>query len=149
MAERTFRAAVDQVDGNGLAEELRQRLLDGARAAADEIVREHVEALRAGASPLGGPQKPNSPGTSKRKGGRPPLVDTGRLLRGLRVVEHPDGVTIVPPPDRVGILDRLHDDGYETVFSGEASDFADTVHDEVADEVSKFDTARHVRRTRL
>lgn len=149
MAERTFRAVVDVLDGDGLASEFAERMRDGMRAAADEIVREHEESLRAGANPLGGPQRPNSPGTSQRKGGRPPLVNTGHLLRGVRVVERRNGVDVVPPRDRVAVLERLHAQGYVTIFAADKTHFTDTVHDEVAGEAGKLDVAAHVKRTRL
>lgn len=148
MAE-IFRATVDELDGDGLASDFEAKLMDGVRDAAENIVRVHEESIRSASSPLGGPQQRNGAGASARKGGRPPLYDTGRLMRGLRIVERPDGVDIVPPPDRADVVESLHRRGYVTVFAGDADDFKDDTQREISEEVAKLDVKGRIKRRRL
>lgn len=143
-----IKATVDTLDGRALAREIRARAEEGARDGAAELVREHRSAIRGAEAPSGGAQQQNAPAVRRRKGGRPPLYDTGRLLSGTRVVSRSDGAQVVPPADRRDVVESLHERGYHTIWSLSDDDAAEIVDGDVRESVRRTDVRKHVTRRR-
>ena len=78
----------------------------------------HRHAIDTRTTPLGHPQKPNSPGTARRKGGRPPLYDRGDLYYPVLVPRSSgESVDVRPPQSRRSVVPLLHTMGYVTIWS--------------------------------
>lgn len=149
MKRRAFGGSVDLLDADGLAEAIEEAAKEAANRAAIELTELHRQSLLAGRSPDGGMQKQNAQATQAEKSGKMPLIDTGELLRGVRVRQTKDGADVLPPASRVDALDDLHDQGYETIFNLPARDVEEIAGEETAKAVDRVDVDDHVRRRKI
>jgi hypothetical protein len=112
----------------------------GAKKMAKGLARKHERMLESGSAPVGS-QKPNAPSTRRRKSGKPPLVDTGRLKSALaqRIVEGRGIVRLLPPANRVQVLRRLHLAGYTTIYDRLPANYTDEADRTLQQEMSKVE----------
>lgn len=141
--------SIERIDAKALAQDVRETALRAQRRVASEVEKEHRSLIDGGDAPAGGAQRPNSRGWRIAKGGKPPLLNTGRLRAGLRVRKLSDGsgFEVLPPADRVEAIKELQAAGYSTVFDTVPDGLAGTAQAIVSEETSKIDVTDHIKRS--
>lgn len=104
-----------------MARELRESTDRTTQDAAEKAPKDITDNIKAGLAPDGRPQQKNPPGVRKRKRGKPPLVDTGRLSTpGAWRVDRqagspPHNFDVRPPGDRTDVVLELEAKGYRVL----------------------------------
>jgi len=134
---------VETIDSDKLMADVQAAVLRAEERIGADIVAAQARAIASGTTPTGGAQKRNSPGVARKKGGKPPLLDTGRLRDGTRTVRTSAGVEVVPPADRIEAVAKLRAKGYTTIFD----ELPDDDYQKILDaETAKIDVSKSVRR---
>ena len=109
------------------------------RRAAVELAKLQGEYIEQGRSPEGGAQKANSPRYKARKGNKPALYRTGRLSTWSlwRITPEGKGWRLSPPSDRVEVVRRLRDRGFEFVKDQIPADFVRKVQRRVIQRIEE------------
>lgn len=95
--------------------DLGRLMSEAMREAAEDEAREQADAVSQGMAADGTRQKANQGATTKRKGGKGPLVDSGTLGEASAYVVQKsgaDGWSLMPPRTRVEVLGHLAALGY-------------------------------------
>lgn len=104
-----------KVNFGRLARSAIRTAVEESRELARQTVELNTVRILQGLGPDGSLQKPNPPGIAARKGGKPPLVDTGLLSRASawRVDQVGSQFEIRPPSGRSKIIEALRQRGYK------------------------------------
>lgn len=110
-----IKVTVPKVNFGRLAQTTIRAAVEESRELARQTVELNTVRILQGLGPDGSPQRPNPPGVAARKGGKPPLVDTGLLSRASswRVAQEGSLFIITPPAARARIIDELRERGYK------------------------------------
>jgi hypothetical protein len=107
---------ISTLDADALLEDVQAGVRRAEERIARAVVSASTAAINSGRTPQGGAQKKNAVATTKKKNGKPALLDTGRLRDGARLRTTTSSVEVVPPADRSAVVASLEARGYHTIW---------------------------------
>jgi hypothetical protein len=141
---------VDGIDAEAFARDLERATRKGVRLALKDLAAEQRQLISEKKRPAGGAQKQNTPGTKRRKKGKPPLWNQGILRddKQWRIRKRGDEMVLRPPASRETAVAILRHEGFRTVFDELPEDFEGETLQGHLDEQSAKVEAKAKRRSK-